>query len=548
MANNAILGAMLLLIKTKADTSGLNKTDKALRKTGGAIKSMSKDIGLIGKLSKGFLGYLGVRGIGGIFNSYLQFEKDYGAMKSRFYAITKDDKLAGEEFNYIRGVAVETANSIKAVADSYSIFYAAAHRPLGQKNARNIFETWTKISRVLHLSEAQFERVTYALREMSSKGQLYSQDLKIQLGTHVPDAINIAETAIQNLGIKGVETVEDFQQHTKKDPRGGWMAKFLIEFSKEAGRRFASPEALKKALAQPDALQQSILLLKDLFLYEFSDAGGNKAIINILTGIRNALMQIDYKGLAQSLAKVAEGMSVVFDYLPQIFSVLKDIALSVAILYGFKALTRFFTSIGKTINVVKSFFPVFLGTFKLFSKSAPFLTKLFYSLGYAFPALAKILLPIAQKGIVGIVGGLLGASGPLGWIAGALMFLPEIVSIVKWIGTKLGWKDTHSIVNGMVSNTDISMAQVRDMLEYLNKKGISTSSELQKELKAHGMKDIMNQYHFNDSGDIIFYINDQEFNVEKMAKEIEEKKSKFRGLDVYKPKQYTQQEALKAGF
>ena len=54
MANNAILGAMLLLIKTKADTSGLHKTNKALRKTGGAIKSMSKDIGLIGKLSKGF--------------------------------------------------------------------------------------------------------------------------------------------------------------------------------------------------------------------------------------------------------------------------------------------------------------------------------------------------------------------------------------------------------------------------------------------------------------------------------------------------------------
>lgn len=61
MANNAILGAMLLLIKTKADVTGLNKTDKALRKTGGAIKSMSRDIGLIGKLSKGFLGYLGVR-------------------------------------------------------------------------------------------------------------------------------------------------------------------------------------------------------------------------------------------------------------------------------------------------------------------------------------------------------------------------------------------------------------------------------------------------------------------------------------------------------
>lgn len=501
MANNAILGAMLLLIKTKADVTGLNKTDKALRKTGSAIKSMSRDIGLIGKLSKGFLGYLGVRGIGGVFNSYLQFEKDYGAMKSRFYAITKDEGLAQEEFNYIKGVAVETANSIKAVADSYSIFYAAAKRPLGQEGARSIFETWTKISRVLHLNEAQFERVTYALREMSSKGQLYSQDLKIQLGTHVPDAINIAETAIQNLGIKGVETVEDFQQLTKKEPRKGWMAKFLLEFSKEAGKRFASPEALKKSLTQPDALQQSILLLKDLFLYEFSDAGGNKAIINILTGVRDALLQIDYKKIAQSLSGIAENVSSIAQHLPLIFEVLKDIALSLIIMNVFRGLA-------KSIRYIHRAMTIFAGRYMQAS------LMFFQMTGKVMPSIGKFATMLAKNSIKAWITGLLGVSGPLGWLAGALMFLPEILSIIKWFANKLGYNKKEDI-----SKTQFgSIYEVAKRLE--QDKNINSTEKLQEALaKNEATKLLWAGAQYNDNGTITININGANLTIEDIKEE-----------------------------
>lgn len=496
MANNAILGAMLLLIKTKADTTGLNKTDKALRRTGGAIKSMSKDIGFISKLSKGFLGYLGVRGIGGVFNSYLQFEKDYGAMKSRFYAITKDEGLAQEEFNYIKGVAVETANSIKAVADSYSIFYAAAKRPLGQEGARSIFETWTKIGRVLHLNEAQFESVTYALREMSSKGQLYSQDLKIQLGTHVPDAINIAETAIKNLGIKGVETVEDFQKLTKKEPRKGWMAKFLLEFSKEAGKRFASPEALKKALAQPDALQQSILLLKDLFLYEFSDAGGNKAIINILTGVKNALAQIDYKGWAQSLAKIAEGVSVVFNYLPQIFWILQKIA---------------------TYLVFKELFKIGFMTWKKMQLGITALKRGWdLTRVHNLNPITKAIFAIGKIGlkasIKSALTGVLGLAGIPGLVAGVLMWLPEIVGGIKWIAKKIGWKEPEKQIN--------YSAIYETMKNIKNNKGITTTEQLQQALaKNEATRFLWAGAQYNDNGAITINIDGANLTIEDIKEE-----------------------------
>ena len=49
------LGTLLLNIVTRSDTSGLNKTDNALRKTQNSIKSMSKDMGFLSKFAKGFL-------------------------------------------------------------------------------------------------------------------------------------------------------------------------------------------------------------------------------------------------------------------------------------------------------------------------------------------------------------------------------------------------------------------------------------------------------------------------------------------------------------
>lgn len=497
MANNAILGAMLLLIKTKADTSGLNKTDKALRKTGGAIKSMSKDIGLIGKLSKGFLGYLGIRGIGGIFNSYLQFEKDLGAMKSRFYAITKSDILADEEFEYIRKLATDTANDVKATADSYSIFYAAAQRSLGKEGARGIFETWTKIGRVLHLNEAQFERVTYALREMSSKGQLYSQDLKIQLGTHVPDAVNIAQEAIKNLGIAGVETVEDFQKYTKKNPKSDAMARFLKEFSRVAGQRFGSEEAVAKALKQPDALAKSIENIGYNFLVEFSRKGGNEAIINILNGIKDVLLSIDFNALANVFGTITKGMSVVFKYLPQIFWVLQKIALYFV---AFRILPMALKNIRAYLLQWKM---LIVGLKKGWDGLR--------TLALWSP-LQKLVLGIAQQGLKGVLKGalvgLLGATGPLGWIASALMFLPEIVSIIKWIAKLKGWDNKKNPFMPF----DVSNQAVLDMFKKLSTEKIDSQEKLRERVKDLTGSSMLSEQAYYDNGNIYIELNGVRYN------------------------------------
>ena len=255
MASN-ILGSLLLLIKTKGDVSGLNKTDKAIKKTTKSLQKMSKSTGIFSGLSnKLFRGFNLSNMWGGAMN-YLQFEKDLGAIHSRFYALTKDHRQASEEFDYIRGVARDTAMDIKKTADSYSIFYASTRRTLGKEGARGVFEDWSRVGRVLHLSEYQFERVTYALREMASKGAIYSQDLRMQIGTHVPNAMGLAQKAAEQMGITGTDWFEKLQKMAKGNTKV--TTEFVRLFSKEARKAYGGEEAFREAMKQPDALAQTI--------------------------------------------------------------------------------------------------------------------------------------------------------------------------------------------------------------------------------------------------------------------------------------------------
>lgn len=472
MANaSGILGTLYILIKSKGDTSGLKKTERALQGTERSLKRTSKSLSAFHKLSKGAFLFSAFHSVKNIFNSYLQFEKELGSMKSRFYAITKSDLLAEEELNWISKLAIKTANDVKTVADSYSIFYASTQRALGKEGARDIFEQWTNISRVLHLSEEQFNRVTYALREMSSKGQLYSQDLKIQLGTHVPDAINMAEEAILRLGIKGVSTIEEFQKLTKKDPKGGWMPKFLKEFSNVASSRYSSPEALAKAMQQPDALSQMIKNMGWVFTREFSKAGGQESMVSLLKGFYNILKNLPYKQFAQALGNIGKILDFVGKYLPQIASLLLMVLVTK---YGINLSRLVTTSLiankqieKKTIKSIKKILTLLMMMgFDLSKLKNVFSLKNIF-LGFK-QSLARFFLGASWK--TALKYGL--STTGVGTIITILWTIVDVLIFIKGFLPQKNKGKTFG-------NTDIPMEQVASMVEYLNKKPNYTPADIE---------------------------------------------------------------------
>lgn len=450
---NSILASLLINVMAKSDVSGLNKTTNSLKnmgqqanKTGSLLKAMST------KLFGGF-------NIDSAINmgmKYLQFEKDLGAMQSRFFAITGNQKRAREEFDYIRKVATDTGLDIKSTADSYSIFYSAVAKSMGSGGARQIFKDWTDVSRVLHLSDYQFERVTYALREMASKGAIYSQDLRMQIGTHVPNAMGLAEKAVNDLGITGTDWFEKFQKQAKGNQK--LINEFIKNFSKYAKMQFATPEALKNALRQPDALAKMIPNIGYNFMVEFSRKGGNEAIVKVLESVKDALLKIDYAKLAEVLGSIAKGVGKIFELLPRILSILKNIAMSVAIWAITKGAIGAYRGIrggylALQNNKLRTWLTAGLGrsVTKGVMKGA---------IGSATKIGLKSLIPK----LIGFIG------GP--WV-GFLMLLPELVSLVRWIWGKFSknsgnndfknWSNWLSTVGVSQSNTLATLKKLQDI-------------------------------------------------------------------------------------
>lgn len=435
MASN-ILSSMLIFIQGKADTSGFTKTDSAIRKTAQNVRSARKEMSLFSKmnkeltrgLSRMFLGGVGIWGALNAGSRYLQFEKDLGAIHSRFYAITKDEQKASEEFNYIRKLATDTALDIKSTADSYSIFYSATQKALGTEGARGVFENWTKVGRVLHLSEYQMERVTYALREMASKGAIYSQDLRMQIGTHVPNAMGLAQEAAEQMGITGTDWFEKLQQQAKGNTKV--TTEFVRRFSANAEKMFGSPQALQKALQQPDALAKMISNIGYNFMVDFSKAGGSYMVVKILTGISKALTSIDYTKLANNLGDIARVIGNIFSYMPQIFNILKELLIMVAIISGTRLLGRLTVGIASFIFKTGQFFRVFG---KMLSKTNPVILTALIKRGIS-EGIAKFfagvgLATLAKYGVRFIP--------VIGQILTAVLI---IVDVIRWIRNKLGGK------------------------------------------------------------------------------------------------------------
>ena len=506
MASN-ILGSLLLLIKTKGDTSGLDKTDKAIKKTTTSLRKMSKSTGMLGSLSnKLFRGF----NLSNLWNGamgYIQFEKDLGAIHSRFYALTKDHKQASEEFDYIRNVAKDTAMDIKKTADSYSIFYSATRKTLGKEGARGVFEDWTRVGRVLHLSEYQFERVTYALREMASKGAIYSQDLRMQIGTHVPNAMGLAQKAAEQMGITGTDWFEKLQKMAKGNTKV--TTEFVKLFSKEARKAYGGEEAFREAMKQPDALAQTIKNTAFEVGYSFSKAGGGYMVVKILEGIRDTIAKIPFDRITKVLGVIAKTVGDIFSYLPKIFNILSIIAMNVAVFYAFRNIVKglvFFKTLNRLMNILSIRFGkmgvlghMFLASsFKNGVKNA--ISKALT--GFGFKTLARLGL---------------NAIPVIGQILFGIMTIVDIILLIKNLLPNKDKKDVFSTYN-------VTPEQVNTIFKKVatNPNAMMDPLELQKQIGYYKNGENIARHSYVDNGQIVINFNGTiltQEDIRKMAQE-----------------------------
>lgn len=240
------------------------------------------------------------------------------------FAVAFGKENVGAEMEYVQAQAERLGIRFLDLAESYGKFAVAA-RATGMtvRDTRFIFESFSEATRVLHLSTEQTNYVFLALQQMMSKGKVNMQDLRQQLGDHLPGAVAIFAKA---LGVSSAECEKMIES-------GKLSSQTLVAFAQEVRDRFGkeltnslhTPQAeiarfesqidkLKLAIADGGLLERFTVAVKKLTDYLNSTNGKKFAdgLTKAFNSVANAVIWLlDHLGLVKAILEIlAAGIAV----------------------------------------------------------------------------------------------------------------------------------------------------------------------------------------------------------------------------------------------
>lgn len=233
-----------------------------------------------------------------------------------------------QEWEYIIGLADALSIRLSTLADTYSKFATSAVQTgLSVQEARYIFEAVGKAGRVMQLGDEDMKGVFRALEQMLSKGQVYAEELRQQLGERLPAAV--AQFA------KGMGVPID--QFLKMMEQGQVTAKEVLNFARSLNESVA--DQMDRATEGVLAAEARLATAQDKFRLAIADAGFIDAYTDMLTKLTEFLSSDKGVTLAENLAKaftaMAEAIIWAADNSEQLVSVLGTlVAIKVGIWVG----------------------------------------------------------------------------------------------------------------------------------------------------------------------------------------------------------------------
>lgn len=220
-----------------------------------------------------------------------------------------------EEWEYIIGLADALSIRLTTLADTYSKFATSAVQTgLSVQEARYIFEAVGKAGRVMQLGDEDMKGVFRALEQMLSKGQVYAEELRQQLGERLPAAV---ATFAKGMGVP-------IDQFLKMMEQGQVTAKEVLNFATALNESVA--DQLDRAMDGVLAAEARLATAQDKFKLTVADAGFIDAYTDMLTKLTTFLASDKGVSLAENLAKafaaVADAIIWAADNSEQLIAVL----------------------------------------------------------------------------------------------------------------------------------------------------------------------------------------------------------------------------------
>jgi tape measure domain-containing protein len=221
----------------------------------------------------------------------------------RALALATGDGAASMAF--VRRIAFELGLDLVTAAQGYGMLANAARgTKMEGEGARAVFIAVSRATTAMGLDAEKTHGIFLALSQMMSKGKVMAEEMRKQLGEHLPGAFQIAARAM------GVTTAElDNLLRNGKVVSDDFLPKFARQMEKELGDK---PE---KAANSLQANINRIRSTFQLFSYEMGQAGASAGIGEALGKINSSLASpegiANARSLGRELGELAQILSTV---------------------------------------------------------------------------------------------------------------------------------------------------------------------------------------------------------------------------------------------
>lgn len=221
------------------------------------------------------------------------------SLRTAFESIYKDSARAAAELDYIRQVTNELGLEFYSTAESAKGFFAAAETSGLKENAEEIFHAFSSAVSALKMTDEKAASVFLAISQMLSKGKISAEEMRQQLGEHLPGAVQMLASAM------GVS----LQKLDKMFEAGEVGLENLLLLAREVEKVYgeAGAKAGDALLGQMNKLRSEWTDFKAQFV-------DSDEITNMLKSAREGVSFLtdNIEGLRKTVQSLAIGFSVAF--------------------------------------------------------------------------------------------------------------------------------------------------------------------------------------------------------------------------------------------
>ena len=183
---NALKGSEALLNKARIPLAS------AMQELGGEFAEATKQVLLYGTAYKALAFVMDLP------RQTLAAATALQTFRNQLLAITGSAEAADRSFSFVDNLANRFAVPLESARTGFTRLYASmAPAGFNAQEIENLFTGVSKASATFGLSADKVDRVTYALSQMGSKGQIMAEELRGQLGDVLPGAMAIFAEAAQ---------------------------------------------------------------------------------------------------------------------------------------------------------------------------------------------------------------------------------------------------------------------------------------------------------------------------------------------------------------